>query len=177
VGLTNLGATCYVNTFLQVWFLNLELRQALYLCPSTCSDYMMRDGVQEEKGWWGWVEERSPWVYCQLDHFWPSPKEEIQHLLHSKQEALSSSPSSARVKKDLVPCLECYCFIFRDFLFFFLSFFFSDRFSICNQGFPWTWYVAQVGLNYQFYCITFLQCWDYSPAVPDWEFLFELGLS
>uniref|UniRef100_A0A8C4LPB9 Ubiquitin carboxyl-terminal hydrolase 48 n=1 Tax=Equus asinus asinus TaxID=83772 RepID=A0A8C4LPB9_EQUAS len=37
VGLTNLGATCYVNTFLQVWFLNLELRQALYLCPSTCN--------------------------------------------------------------------------------------------------------------------------------------------
>ncbi|XP_060267458.1 ubiquitin carboxyl-terminal hydrolase 48 isoform X16 [Ovis aries] len=49
VGLTNLGATCYVNTFLQVWFLNLELRQALYLCPSTCTDYMMGDGIQEEK--------------------------------------------------------------------------------------------------------------------------------
>ncbi|XP_028920775.1 ubiquitin carboxyl-terminal hydrolase 48 isoform X6 [Ornithorhynchus anatinus] len=49
VGLTNLGATCYVNTFLQVWFLNLELRQALYLCPSTCSDYMMGDGIKEEK--------------------------------------------------------------------------------------------------------------------------------
>lgn len=52
VGLTNLGATCYVNTFLQVWFLNLELRQALYLCPSTCSDYMRGDGIQEEKGQW-----------------------------------------------------------------------------------------------------------------------------
>ncbi|XP_073873775.1 ubiquitin carboxyl-terminal hydrolase 48 isoform X14 [Macaca fascicularis] len=49
VGLTNLGATCYVNTFLQVWFLNLELRQALYLCPSTCSDYVLGDGIQEEK--------------------------------------------------------------------------------------------------------------------------------
>lgn len=49
VGLTNLGATCYVNTFLQVWFLNLELRQALYLCPSTCSDFVMGGGVQEEK--------------------------------------------------------------------------------------------------------------------------------
>ncbi|XP_045331999.1 ubiquitin carboxyl-terminal hydrolase 48 isoform X13 [Leopardus geoffroyi] len=49
VGLTNLGATCYVNTFLQVWFLNLELRQALYLCPSTCSDYVMGDSIQEEK--------------------------------------------------------------------------------------------------------------------------------
>ncbi|KAG7229503.1 hypothetical protein INR49_031927 [Caranx melampygus] len=32
VGLTNLGATCYVNTFLQVWFHNLELRQSLYQC-------------------------------------------------------------------------------------------------------------------------------------------------
>ncbi|XP_052547662.1 ubiquitin carboxyl-terminal hydrolase 48 isoform X3 [Tympanuchus pallidicinctus] len=34
VGLKNLGATCYVNTFLQMWFLNLEFRQALYLCSS-----------------------------------------------------------------------------------------------------------------------------------------------
>ncbi|EHB07082.1 Ubiquitin carboxyl-terminal hydrolase 48 [Heterocephalus glaber] len=49
VGLINLGATYYVNTFLRVWFLNLELRQALYLCPSICSDYMMENGVHEEK--------------------------------------------------------------------------------------------------------------------------------
>ncbi|XP_064160530.1 ubiquitin carboxyl-terminal hydrolase 48 isoform X3 [Anguilla rostrata] len=35
VGLTNLGATCYANTFLQVWFHNLELRQTLYLCQNS----------------------------------------------------------------------------------------------------------------------------------------------
>lgn len=48
VGLTNLGATCYVNTFLQMWFLNLELRQALYLCPSACGD-----GLPKDTGVWG----------------------------------------------------------------------------------------------------------------------------
>ncbi|XP_030363810.1 ubiquitin carboxyl-terminal hydrolase 48 isoform X6 [Strigops habroptila] len=46
VGLTNLGATCYVNTFLQMWFLNLELRQALYLCPSTS---MAGEGIPKDK--------------------------------------------------------------------------------------------------------------------------------
>uniref|UniRef100_A0A8C6NB66 Ubiquitin carboxyl-terminal hydrolase 48 n=1 Tax=Melopsittacus undulatus TaxID=13146 RepID=A0A8C6NB66_MELUD len=49
VGLTNLGATCYVNTFLQMWFLNLELRQALYLCPSTSMD---GEGIPKDKGGW-----------------------------------------------------------------------------------------------------------------------------
>ncbi|XP_053818596.1 ubiquitin carboxyl-terminal hydrolase 48 isoform X3 [Vidua chalybeata] len=47
VGLTNLGATCYVNTFLQMWFLNLELRQALYLCPSACGDGVPKDADYE----------------------------------------------------------------------------------------------------------------------------------
>lgn len=52
MGLTNLGATCYVNTFLQMWFLNLELRQALYLCPSTCSEYVAGEGIPKDKGGW-----------------------------------------------------------------------------------------------------------------------------
>uniref|UniRef100_A0A8C3T766 Ubiquitin carboxyl-terminal hydrolase 48 n=1 Tax=Chelydra serpentina TaxID=8475 RepID=A0A8C3T766_CHESE len=49
VGLTNLGATCYVNTFLQMWFLNLELRQALYLCPSTCGEYVTGEGISKDR--------------------------------------------------------------------------------------------------------------------------------
>ncbi|XP_054979011.1 ubiquitin carboxyl-terminal hydrolase 48-like isoform X3 [Sorex araneus] len=49
VGLTNLGATCYVNTFLQVWFLNLEFRQALYLYPSSYRDYKMCSRIQDGK--------------------------------------------------------------------------------------------------------------------------------
>ncbi|NXW38741.1 UBP48 hydrolase, partial [Phaetusa simplex] len=49
VGLTNLGATCYVNTFLQMWFLNLELRQALYLCPSANCEYAAGEGIPKDK--------------------------------------------------------------------------------------------------------------------------------
>ncbi|XP_020637749.3 ubiquitin carboxyl-terminal hydrolase 48 isoform X1 [Pogona vitticeps] len=49
VGLTNLGATCYVNTFLQMWFLNLELRQALYLCPITRPGYVTAEGTVANK--------------------------------------------------------------------------------------------------------------------------------
>ncbi|XP_052556991.1 ubiquitin carboxyl-terminal hydrolase 48-like [Tympanuchus pallidicinctus] len=46
VGLTNLGAMCYVNTFLQMWFLNLELRQALYLCSS--NEHTVRESIPKE---------------------------------------------------------------------------------------------------------------------------------
>uniref|UniRef100_A0A670JJ95 Ubiquitin carboxyl-terminal hydrolase 48 n=1 Tax=Podarcis muralis TaxID=64176 RepID=A0A670JJ95_PODMU len=49
VGLTNLGATCYVNTFLQMWFLNLELRQALYLCPIARPEYVTPEGTASNK--------------------------------------------------------------------------------------------------------------------------------
>uniref|UniRef100_A0A8B9SF02 Ubiquitin carboxyl-terminal hydrolase 48 n=1 Tax=Apteryx owenii TaxID=8824 RepID=A0A8B9SF02_APTOW len=32
-----------------MWFLNLELRQALYLCPSTCSEYTTGEGIPKDK--------------------------------------------------------------------------------------------------------------------------------
>uniref|UniRef100_A0A671SSH2 Ubiquitin carboxyl-terminal hydrolase 48 n=1 Tax=Sinocyclocheilus anshuiensis TaxID=1608454 RepID=A0A671SSH2_9TELE len=41
VGLTNLGATCYVNTFLQVWFHNLELLLlSTYYEPRTICEHL-----------------------------------------------------------------------------------------------------------------------------------------
>ncbi|XP_075046685.1 ubiquitin carboxyl-terminal hydrolase 48 isoform X1 [Mixophyes fleayi] len=49
VGLTNLGATCYVNTFVQVWFLNMELRRALYLYENSWSVEKAEECIQEDK--------------------------------------------------------------------------------------------------------------------------------
>ncbi|XP_068097687.1 ubiquitin carboxyl-terminal hydrolase 48 isoform X2 [Hyperolius riggenbachi] len=49
VGLTNLGATCYVNTFVQVWFLNLELRRALYLYENSLSVENVEACIQEDR--------------------------------------------------------------------------------------------------------------------------------
>ncbi|XP_077312103.1 ubiquitin carboxyl-terminal hydrolase 48 [Lithobates pipiens] len=49
VGLTNLGATCYVNTFVQVWFLNMELRRALYLYEDSSSVEKAEECILEDK--------------------------------------------------------------------------------------------------------------------------------
>lgn len=92
MGLTNLGATCYVNTFLQMWFLNLELRQALYLCPSTCSKLASGEGIPSDKG--GWKA-----VCCQREPFCSFPPKILfalwQRLLgESMGEATAAPPLS-----------------------------------------------------------------------------------
>jgi hypothetical protein len=43
--------------------------------------------------------------------------------------------------------------------------FFWDRFSLCSPGWPWTHYVAMVGLKVIILLPPPLQCWDYGSAL------------
>ncbi|KAM7427191.1 Ubiquitin carboxyl-terminal hydrolase 48 [Porites harrisoni] len=49
VGLRNLGATCYVNTLLQVWFHNPTFRSAMYkyVSPETPGNDLKQESIQD----------------------------------------------------------------------------------------------------------------------------------
>jgi ubiquitin carboxyl-terminal hydrolase 48 len=65
VGLTNLGATCYVNSFLQLWFHNPDFRKAIYdWLP--CDDPTEKNNSSLEKVYEGGYVPVSPIGQLQL---------------------------------------------------------------------------------------------------------------
>lgn len=66
VGLKNLGATCYANAFLQVWFQDLAFRSAVFRCQpseSSSSGKFEESPVFQLQATFAALQESNQYVY------------------------------------------------------------------------------------------------------------------